>query len=193
MNGICKWYYENGAIIHNAVLEATALNLYSNLIYDITDESGLRSAIGIPSQTNLLPLSVIAVGNPYTNPNNPPGTPDISGTSKGNAGTSYTYTFNSVDPDDDDVYYYIKWDDGYQEIWDGPHASGADVNIDHTYTKEGTFTIETKAQDIYGAESGWGSLTITMPKTKSLSNTFLVSILKQISQVFPIFNKILNL
>lgn len=166
------WYYENGAIIHNAVLEATALNLYSNLIYDITDESGLRSAIGIPSQTNLLPLSVIAVGNPYTNPNNPPGTPDISGTSKGNAGTSYTYTFNSVDPDDDDVYYYIKWDDGYQEIWDGPHASGADVNISHTYANERTFVIQAKAKDTEGLESDWAEFTVTMPRDKSMYYLF---------------------
>ena len=134
-----------------------------------------------------------AAATPGGGSNNPPEIPNIEGTINGNAGTKYTYTFNSVDPDGDDVFYYIKWDDGYTEVWDGPHASGADVNIDHTYTKEGTFTIEAKAQDIYGAESGWGSLTITMPKTKSLSNTFLVSILKQISQVFPIFNKILNL
>ena len=125
--------------------------------------------------------------------NNPPETPTISGPTNGNSGTKYTYTFNTVDPDGDDVFYYVKWDDGYTEVWDGPHASGADVNIDHTYTKEGTFTIEAKAQDIYGAESGWGSLTITMPKTKSLSNTFLVNILKQMSQFFPIFNKILNI
>ena len=125
--------------------------------------------------------------------NNPPEVPNIEGTINGNAGTKYSYTFNSVDPDGDDVFYYIKWDDGYTEVWDGPHASGANVNIDHTYTKEGTFTIEAKAKDIYGAESAWGSLTITMPKTKSISNTFLVNMLKQMSQFFPIFNKILNL
>ena len=162
------WYYENGAIIHNVILEATALNLYSNVIYDITDESGLRSAVGIPSQTNLVPLSVIPVGSPYTNPNNPPETPDISGISKGNAGSSYTYTFNSVDPDGDDVYYYIKWDDGYLEIWDGPYNSGIDVDISHTYANEGTFVIQAKAKDTEGLESNWAEFTVTMPRDKAM-------------------------
>ncbi|KYK24111.1 hypothetical protein AYK24_06790 [Thermoplasmatales archaeon SG8-52-4] len=125
--------------------------------------------------------------------NNPPEIPTITGPTNGNAGTSYTYTFNSVDPDGDDVFYYIKWDDGNVEVWDGPHASGANANFAYTYTKEGTFTIEAKAKDIYGEESGWGTLTVTMPRTKSISNTFLLNILKQMSQFFPIFNKILNL
>lgn len=125
--------------------------------------------------------------------NNPPEVPNIDGTTNGNAGTKYTYTFNSVDPDGDNVFYYVKWGDGHTEVWDGPHASGVSVNIDHTYTKEGTFTIEAKANDIYNEESGWASLTVTMPRTKSISNTFLLNILKQISQTFPIFNKILNL
>jgi len=182
------WYYENGAIIHNVILEATVLGLYSNVIYDITNVAGLRSAIGIPSQTNLVPLSVIPVGNPYTTPNNPPETPDISGPANGNAGTSYTYTFNSVDPDGDSVFYYIKWDDGNVEIWDGPHDSGTDLEISHTYTKEGTFTIEAKAKDIEGLESDWAELTVTMPRDKAL-----YSILLKLLQNYPWIYQLLAL
>jgi nitroreductase len=66
------WYYEVGAISHNIILEATVLNLSSNLITYISDISGLRSALGISSQTNLLPWVVIPVGHPQ---NYPPDTP----------------------------------------------------------------------------------------------------------------------
>jgi hypothetical protein len=125
--------------------------------------------------------------------NNPPEAPNIEGTTNGNAGTEYTYTFNSVDPDGDDVYYYITWGDGYAEVWDGPHASGSDVYIAHTYENEGDFTIEAKSKDIHGDESSWASLSVTMPRAKSISNTFLINILKQISQGFPIIYNILNM
>jgi len=171
------WYYENGAIIHNVLLEATALNLSANVIYDISNEAGLRSALGISSQTNLLPLSVVPVGNPFTGPNTPPEKPDIDGTTSGSAGTEYTYTFNSVDPNGDDVYYYIMWGDGHVEVWDGPHASGVDVDIAHTYANQGTFTIEAKAKDSNGAESGWSTLQVTMPLNKVFTNPLFLRLL----------------
>ena len=81
-----KYYLLN--IINNILLESAALNLSANVIYDISDEAGLRSAIGISSQTNLLPLSVIPVGNPFSSFNTPPEIPDIDGPTSGSAGTS---------------------------------------------------------------------------------------------------------
>ena len=171
---ITFWYYENGAIIHNALLEATALNLSANVIYDISNEAGLRSALGISSDTNLLPLSVIPIGNPYTNttPNTPPGIPYIDGPTSGNAGTAYTFTFNSIDPDGDEVYYYIKWDDGYSEVWNGPHASGADFDIEHTYAVQGIKTIKAKAKDINGSESNWSYFDVEIVKPRIKTTVF---------------------
>jgi nitroreductase len=66
------WYYEVGAILHNILIEATALNLSANAIYNISDISGLRSALGISSQTNLIPLAVIPAGNACLNKDNLP-------------------------------------------------------------------------------------------------------------------------
>ncbi len=183
------WYYENGAIINNVLLETAALNLRANVIYDITDEAGLRSAIGISSQPNLIPLSVIPVGNPFTTPNTPPEIPDIDGPTSGSAGTAYTYTFNSVDSNGDDVYYNITWGDGYVEIWDGPHTSGTDFDIDHTYANQGTYTIEAKAKDTNGAESDWGILEVTMPRNKVAFNSWFLCFLEQ----FPLLERLFNL
>ncbi|KYK27585.1 hypothetical protein AYK20_02330 [Thermoplasmatales archaeon SG8-52-1] len=207
---VSRWYDNSGNKYHysmigyafNQNINVGAGNTWSDTViwdgdshppYGNIQEDNIMVIVSIfnPSNKYLDETAAATPGGGGTN--NPPETPDIDGTTNGNAGTKYTYTFNSVDPDGDDVYYYIKWDDGHTEVWDGPHASGTNVNIDHTYTKEGTFTIEAKAKDIYGEESAWGTLTVTMPRTKSISNTFLVNILKQISQVFPIFNKILNL
>lgn len=187
------WHYENGAIIHNVLLEATALNLSANVIYDISNEAGLRSALGISSQTNLVPLSVVPVGNPFTSPNTPPEKPDIDGTTNGKAGTSYTYTFNSVDPDGDDVYYYIKWGDGHTEVWDGPHASGIDFDIAYTYANQGTFIIEAKAKDSNGAESGWSTLQVTMPLNKVFTNPLFLRLLERFPNAFPILRYIFRL
>jgi nitroreductase len=188
------WYYENGAIIHNVLLEAAALNLSANVVYDISDESGLRSALGISSQTNLIPLSVVPVGNPFTSPNNPPEAPNIDGQVNGSAGTSYNYSFNSVDPDGDDVYYYIKWGDGHTKIWDGPHASGVDIDIAHTYTNQGTFIIEAKAKDSNGAESNWSSMEVTMPKNKPFIYNFLFlsRLFERFPNLFPTLRQLLR-
>ena len=123
--------------------------------------------------------------------NNPPETPAIDGPTSGNVGTPYTYTFNSEDPDEDEVYYYIKWDDGYVEVWDGPHASGVNVDIEHTYTKQGTFTIEAKAKDICDAESGWGTFEVTMPRNRLLTSPLFMRLLERFPNAFPILRQLL--
>jgi outer membrane receptor protein involved in Fe transport len=128
-------------------------------------------------------ITLREVINYLLNLNSPPDTPAIDGPTNGKAGVQYNYTFNSVDPDDDDVYYYIKWDDGYTEVWDGPHASGVDFEIKHTYTKQGTFTIEAKAKDSQGEESDWGILEVTMPKYKPID--FNLNILNRLFERFP--------
>jgi hypothetical protein len=122
--------------------------------------------------------------------NLPPSPPSIEGPTQGNAGTSYTYTFNSVDPEGDDVYYYIKWGDGYKEIWEGPFASGVDFEIDHTYAKKGTYTIEAKAKDSYGVESGWSTFRVTMPRNKALVNSLFLRILELFEKGFLVLQYI---
>ena len=185
------WYYENGAIIHNILLEASALNLSSNVIYDITDETGLRTALGITGQTNIIPLSVVPVGYPYTTPNTAPDKPDIDGQLQGKAGTAYSYRFTTIDPDGDDVYYYIRWGDGKTKDWDGPHISGEGVEFSHTYADQGIFIIEAKAKDSVGAESAWATLEVSMPLTKEIP-LLLLYLCKRCPHVFQILQYFLS-
>lgn len=106
----------------------------------------------------------------------PPAPPIINGPTRGKVGTSINYTFNSIDPEGDDVYHYIKWGDGNVEFWNGPHPSGVDFEITHTYTKRGIYTIEAKSIDIYGSESDWSKFEITIPRGRE-SNYWLMELI----------------
>ncbi len=101
-----------------------------------------------------------------------PNIPQITGTTNGKAGVEYDYTFTATDPDGDDVYYWVTWGDSCPAVeWDGPYNSGETVTIAHTYTDQGDYTISAKAKDEYDAESDWGTLEISMPKSKETTDS----------------------
>jgi nitroreductase len=150
------WWYESGAIVHNVLLEAAALNLGGNVLSVITDQNGLRSALGLSGQTNLVAMHLAMVGHANgSSQNNPPLAPSISGPSNGLNGVLYNYTMVTTDPDGDHVYYWVDWDDGTNSGWVGPFPSGAVVSFNHTWSQPGTYTIKVKAKDTSGSESIW--------------------------------------
>ncbi len=86
--------------------------------------------------------------------NQPPKTPTIDGPTNGTTGASYDYTFNSEDPDGDDVYYWIDWGDGTSSDWIGPYTSGEEITVRHIWDEPGEYEIIAKSKDKY-FESGW--------------------------------------
>ena len=120
-----------------------------------------------------------------------PDAPTITGSTSGSPGTEYEYTFKALDPDRDDLYYYIEWDDGDIEEWDGPHASGAEVKLSHTWSEGGTYTIRAKVKDDYDMESDWGELTVTMPRNRAINRPFL-NFLESHPNLFPILRLLLQ-
>jgi len=124
----------------------------------------------------------------FGNPSSPPNPPIINGPTNGKVDVSLNYTFNSIDPDGDDVYYYIKWGDGYIIEWDGPLSSGMDFKITHTYTERGNYTIEAKALDGYGYESDWATLEVTIPRTRASSYLWYQLFLER----FPLLERLLK-
>lgn len=105
--------------------------------------------------------------------NSPPSPLIITGSTSGKKGQPYAYTFTSADPNIDDVYYFINWGDNTSSGWLGPFGSGESSNKTHTWNNEGTYVIKAKAKDIFGNESGWGMLTITMPLSYKPPHFFL--------------------
>lgn len=96
-----------------------------------------------------------------------PKKPIILGPTSGKAGTTYDYTFVSIDPDGDDLFYWILWFDGCPGVtWDGPYQSGQEIIKSYAWNDEGTYTIQVKAKDVYDAESDWANLEVSIPKTK---------------------------
>jgi hypothetical protein len=124
--------------------------------------------------------------------NQPPGIPTITGQTNGKVGTSYPYQFTSVDPDGDDIAEYIvNWGDGPDETVIGPFQSGSPATASHTWTSQGTYTIRTKAKDIYGAEGPEGTFTVTIPRDKAINNPFL-NWLHSHPNLFPLLQKLIQ-
>ena len=73
-----------------------------------------------------------------------PETPD--GPSSGNAGTEYTYSTSTSDPDGDQVYYWFDWDDGTNSGWIGPKESGDEISATHKWSRPDNYKIRVKAK-----------------------------------------------
>jgi hypothetical protein len=94
----------------------------------------------------------------------PPSLPVIDGTTSGKVGVSYYYNFVAIDPNGDDVYYRIDWDDGSPITnWIGPYDSGQAMVVSHTFSNTGVLTIKCQAKDSYDLMSNWGTLDVAMP------------------------------
>lgn len=122
----------------------------------------------------------------------PPTTPFISGSKEGIPGNNYTYILTSEDPDgDDEIYYYIDWDDGTNSDWLGPYTEGEEIAVNHTWTSKGTYIVKAKAKDPSGSESQWRKLTVTMPRNRPITSPFL-NFLHHYSNLFPLLRLLLQ-
>jgi hypothetical protein len=126
-------------------------------------------------------------------PNNPPSAPIINGPKKGMAGEEYTYTFESTDPDGEDIYYYVSWtSSSLDSDWFGPYHSGETMSLDLSWEGEMEYTIHAKARDMFGEDSEISTLEVSIPKSKSISTPFF-SILENHPNMFPLLQQILRL
>ncbi len=96
-----------------------------------------------------------------------PTNPLIDGPNTGGVGIEYCWTFQSSDPNGDDIKYIIKWGDGNSNET-GCFSSGEIVTLCHTYNKQGIFKIEVKAKECTeeGLESDWETLEINIPRNR---------------------------
>jgi len=128
----------------------------------------------------------------FTN-DTPPNAPSIHGPASGKAKQLYNYTLNSTDPDGDNVYYLINWGDNTSSGWVGPYFSAAEITQSHTWSNKGTYVIQAKAKDIYGNESGWATLEVTMPYSYDVSFLpFWERLFEQFPCAFPILRHLLG-
>ena len=114
----------------------------------------------------------------------PPDAPLIEGQFSGKPRVKYDYTFTTSDPEEHKVFYWIEWDDGTveQDDWIGPYNSGENVNISHSWAQKNIFIIKAKAKDIYGAESDFTELAVTISKNREFD--FNIYLLEQLFEQF---------
>lgn len=121
------------------------------------------------------PLSSEEIWSIYKEGSNniPPNKPSISGPVIGIVGETYEYTISTVDPDGDDVYYWIEWFDGCPDVvWEGLYESGEEIKVHYKWREQGTFTILIRAKDSNGSISDTATHRVTMPKILLVSNYF---------------------
>jgi hypothetical protein len=125
--------------------------------------------------------------------NKTPSKPLISGPTHGRVGVEYKWTFLSTDPEGENITYYIDWGDycGSSE-WNGPHPSGEEVQIAHTYYYLNNFTFSSFAADEHGKESDWTGFNITITRSKTI-NLFIQLILERYLNAFPMIRNLLKL
>ncbi len=126
--------------------------------------------------------------------NNPPNTPSIDGEINGEVGSEYDYTFVTTDPDGNDVYYWIEWDDDSSDGWIGPYNSNEEITVSHTWSEQGTYIIKVRAKDMYGALSEWETLEVTMPRNRAINGPFLnylQNFLTGHPSLFPILQRLI--
>ena len=91
---------------------------------------------------------------PNTNPPSVPSQPD--GPSSGCVGIEYTFSTSSTEPNGDKIKYGWDWDnDDDVDFWTNLYSSGQTVDVAHSFSNIGNYNIKVKAQDQFGAESGF--------------------------------------
>ncbi|HWR62788.1 MAG TPA: C25 family cysteine peptidase [Candidatus Thermoplasmatota archaeon] len=104
---------------------------------------------------NVLGDSSVKIWRGQSNVNTPPAIPDTPvGPATGEIGIEYTFTTRTTDAQNNDVFYIVAWGDTVSD-WLGPYASGATVELTHTWAFVGDYSISVKAKDSQGLESYW--------------------------------------
>jgi hypothetical protein len=108
----------------------------------------------------------------YEGSNSPPEKPSTpSGKKFGRPGVEYIYKTDTMDPDDNQVFYMWDWGDGNFSEWMGAYNSGDICEASHTWDKKGTYSIRVKAKDSYGEESDWSDpMEVRMPRIFTIWN-----------------------
>ena len=165
----------------------------------IHNERVLSAPIIAPDGTVYIGVHLEASGYPYGRlyafgelDSNAPDTPTVDGPTSGKSGIEYEYNFTTTDPNGDDVYYYIEWDDGSKENWIGPYGSGEEITRAHTWNYKGTYTIKARAKDTDNLWGAWGELEVTMPMNQQTSNMWFLQFLQNHPRMFLILRQLLS-
>jgi CubicO group peptidase (beta-lactamase class C family) len=125
--------------------------------------------------------------------NLPPDIPIIIGPSSGKTRKSYDYVFDTTDPDDQNVSYYVDWGDNSITNWTEFVTSGTGIILTHKWKKQGTYIIKAKAKDIYDSESDWSEFEVTIPRNIANHNYPYIWMLERFPNITPLIRFLLGI
>ena len=120
--------------------------------------------------------------------NQPPEAPKIEGPTRGRPGVEYNYTFVTTDPEGDQVYYLVFWDEGQRGEWLGPYDSGETITLNHSWDEQGTFTIFALAMDIHKEVSNLSTYEVIITRSRVLNNPLILWLVER----FPLLERLIN-
>ena len=123
--------------------------------------------------------------------NAPPLPPTINGPSVGQSHILLNFEFSTIDPEGHKVYYYINWNDGHYQPYDGPYESGEKVTFSHSFSEPGTYTVISKAKDQYDASGQQSSFKVLITRNRAVVHPFLLKLLERIIAQFPLLAKMI--
>jgi hypothetical protein len=156
---------------------------------------------GLPLGLNVYKLYIFSNGglgnftitvNITETPNKPPDIPTITGPIYGKQGFEYEYTIFSIDPNGDDIYYEVQWEETAKITTYGPNPSGEEIKEKHTWLRKGNFTIKVRARDIYDAVSDEATLIVYMPKNKIVFSPLIIKLMESFPLLAYLFNILSN-
>ena len=134
--------------------------------------------------------------------NQSPSAPIMSGPTKGIPGVEYFFSFNSSDPDGDNVSYIVDWKDGTNLEITEFYPSGEEITLNHTWSYEGAFEIMAGARDVHDLSSKPAYWLIGIGRSKNINQIHqnfhqILQIMlnqnpKQFQNMFPILTLLLQ-
>lgn len=98
--------------------------------------------------------------------NSAPNAPAITGPTSVETGAVNTFGISATDPDGDQLYYQIDWNnDGAPDVNSpntGYWSSGTNISANRSWTSVGTYTFRARAIDSNGLQSAWSTHTVTV-------------------------------
>jgi hypothetical protein len=174
------------ALFEENIRELGRASHYSKEYYiSRIDENGMRWCY---YETNLFGDPALQIKDPLVAPEQPA---KPAGPLTGKINEEQTYTVSTIDPNGDQVYYFLDWGDGTDSGWMGPYTSGTTSEATHSWTEKGTYQVKVKAKDDAGHESAWSNpLSVYMLKSKS--SNYALSLLERFLQLLNNIEDILH-
>jgi outer membrane protein assembly factor BamB/DNA-binding MarR family transcriptional regulator len=176
-NGTLRWNYTTGGVVDSSPAISSEGNIYfgsyDNFLYALYPNGTLKwkflTGDNIYSSPAIDFDGTIYIsstdGNLYAiggTPNQSPLTPPIpSGPTSGITNISYSFSTSTTDPEGDQIKYGWDWEgDGIVDVWSNLTDSGIEDNRSHSWLNPGSYSVNVKVQDEFGAESEWSSALI---------------------------------